>query len=68
MVSLLRHSPEPVTYEVLVREVQGYELSRAEARELARGQAHELRKAVEPDLKHPRYIITVRDMGYRLVT
>jgi DNA-binding response OmpR family regulator len=68
MVSLLRHSPEPVTYEVLVREVQGYELSRAEARELARGQAHELRKALEPDLKHPRFIITVRDVGYRLVT
>ncbi len=68
MVSLLRHSPEPVTYEVLVREVQGYELSRAEARELARGQAHELRKALEPDLRHPRYVITVRDVGYRLVT
>jgi DNA-binding response OmpR family regulator len=67
-VSLLRHSPEPVTYETLVREVQGYDLSRAEARELARGQAHELRKALETDLRHPRYVITVRDVGYRLVT
>jgi DNA-binding response OmpR family regulator len=68
LVCLLRHSPEPVTYDVLVREVQGYELSRAEARELARGQAHELRKVLEPDLRHPRYVITVRDVGYRLVT
>lgn len=67
LVSLLRHSPEPVTYEILVREAQGYDLTRAEARELARGQAHELRKALEPDLRHPRYIITVRDVGYRLV-
>jgi DNA-binding response OmpR family regulator len=68
LVSLLRHSPEPVTYEVLVQEAQGYDLSRAEARELARGQAHELRKALESDLRNPRFVITVRDVGYRLVT
>jgi DNA-binding response OmpR family regulator len=68
LVSLLRHSPEPVTYEILVREAQGYDLTRAEARELARGHVHELRKALEPDLKRPRFIITVRDVGYRLVS
>jgi DNA-binding response OmpR family regulator len=68
LVSLLRHSPEPVTYEILVQESQGYDLSRAEAREITRGQAHELRKALEPDLHHPRYVVTVRDVGYRLVT
>ncbi len=68
LVSLLRHSPDPVTYEVLVQEAQGYDLSRAEARELARGQAHELRKALETDLRNPCYVITVRDVGYRLVT
>jgi DNA-binding response OmpR family regulator len=68
LVSLLRHSPQPVPYETLVREAQGYDTSRAEARELARGHIHELRKAMEPDLKRPRYVITVRDVGYRLVT
>jgi DNA-binding response OmpR family regulator len=68
LVSLLRHSPDPVPYETLVREAQGYDTSRAEARELARGHVHELRKAVEPDMKHPRHVITVRDVGYRLVT
>jgi two-component system alkaline phosphatase synthesis response regulator PhoP len=67
LISLLRHAPEAVTYETLVRESQGYDLSRAEARELARGHIHELRKAIEPDLKHPRFIVTVRDVGYRLV-
>jgi DNA-binding response OmpR family regulator len=67
LVVLIRHAPDPVTYEVLVQEAQGYELSRAEARDLARGHVHELRKAVEPDLKHPRFIVTVRDVGYRLV-
>jgi DNA-binding response OmpR family regulator len=68
LVSLLRHSPDPVAYEVLIQEAQGYDLSRAEARELARGQAHELRKVLETDLRKPRYVITVRDVGYRLVT
>jgi two-component system phosphate regulon response regulator OmpR len=68
LASLLRHSPEPVAYEILVQEAQGYSLTRAEARELARGQAHELRKALEPDLRRPQYVITVRDFGYRLVT
>jgi two-component system alkaline phosphatase synthesis response regulator PhoP len=67
LVSLLRHAPEPVAYQTLVRESQGYDLSRAEARELARGHVHELRKALEPDLKHPRYVVTVRDVGYRLI-
>jgi DNA-binding response OmpR family regulator len=29
---------------------------------------HELRKALEQNMRHPEYIITVRDVGYRLVT
>jgi two-component system alkaline phosphatase synthesis response regulator PhoP len=67
LVSLIRHSPEAVTYETLVRESQGYDLSRAEARELARGHVHELRKVLEEDSKHPQFVVTVRDVGYRLV-
>jgi DNA-binding response OmpR family regulator len=68
LVTLVRHSPQPVTYEKLVSESQGYQnLSRSEARELARWQMHEIRKLLEPDPRHPRLIITVRDVGYRLV-
>ncbi|HKJ26382.1 MAG TPA: response regulator transcription factor [Anaerolineales bacterium] len=66
MVTLVRHAPNPVTYEVFVREAQGYEMTRAEAREMARWRIHELRKAIEEDSKNPRYIITVRGTGYRL--
>ena len=66
--TLVRHSPTPVSYEQLVREAQGYSLGRAEAREMSRWQIHEIRKAIEADLAHPRYIITVRDVGYRLVS
>ena len=67
LATLLRHSPNPVTYEVLVRESQGYDLTRTEAREMARWRIHELRKAIEVDQKNPKQLITVRGSGYRLV-
>jgi DNA-binding response OmpR family regulator len=68
LVTLVRHSPQPVTYEKLVLESQGYQhLSRSEAREISRWQMHEIRRLLEPDPRHPQLIITVRDVGYRLV-
>lgn len=68
LVTLMRHSPNPVPYETLVKESQGYqEISRIEAKEMTRWQIHELRKALEEDLQQPHLIITVRDIGYRLV-
>jgi DNA-binding response OmpR family regulator len=68
LVTLARHSPHPVTYEKLVLESQGYQhVSRAEAREIARWQMHEIRKLLEIDPRHPQLIITVRDVGYRLI-
>jgi DNA-binding response OmpR family regulator len=67
MMILVRHSPNPVPFETLVKEAQGYSLTRSEAREMARGHIHELRKAIETDSSHPHFIITVRDVGYRLV-
>jgi two-component system response regulator MtrA len=68
LVTLVRHSPDPVSHEKLVLESQGYQhLSRAEAREITRWQMHELRRLVEHDPRHPQMVITVRDIGYRLV-
>jgi DNA-binding response OmpR family regulator len=68
LVTLARHSPNPVSYEKLVMESQGYQdISRVEAREITRWQMHELRSLLEPDPRHPQMIITVRDVGYRLV-
>jgi DNA-binding response OmpR family regulator len=68
LATLLRHSPNPVGYETLVMEAQGYKTTPVEAREMARWRIHELRKALETDTRNPNYIITVRDIGYRLVT
>jgi DNA-binding response OmpR family regulator len=68
LVTLIRHSPQPVSYDTLVMESQGYQgLSRIEAKEITRWQIHEIRKALEEDVRHPRMVITVRDVGYRLV-
>jgi len=68
LVTLMRHAPDPVPYDVLVKESQGYEVVGKEAREIARRQVHELRGALEGDTRHPHYIITVRDYGYRFVS
>lgn len=67
LVTLLRHSPNPVSYEDLVKESQGHQVSASEARGITRGQIHEIRKALGEDKRPPRYIITVRHFGYRLV-
>ena len=68
LVTLVRHSPDPVTYDKLVIESQAYQnLSRSEAREITRWQIHEIRQAIEVDPRHPHLVITVRDVGYRLV-
>lgn len=67
LVTLVRHSPNPVSYEILVMESQGYKATLSEARDLARWRVHELRKALNPDTNGPDYIITVRGVGYRLV-
>jgi DNA-binding response OmpR family regulator len=67
LVTLIRHSPETVAYKKLVKESQGYEPTLIEAKEVARWRIHELRKAMEADSRKPKFIITVRGVGYRLV-
>jgi DNA-binding response OmpR family regulator len=67
LVTLVRHAPKTVKFEQLVYEAQGLSISYQEAREMARWWVHQLRKALEPDVKTPRYLLTVRGSGYRLV-
>jgi len=64
--TLLRHAPKAVPHKTLVKEAQGYDMTIAEARDLTRWRIHELRKVIEADPRRPRYILTVRGIGYRL--
>ncbi|MGD8404998.1 MAG: response regulator transcription factor [Anaerolineales bacterium] len=65
--TLLRHAPKVVPHTTLVKEAQGYDTTVAEAKDLTRWRIHELRKVIEEDSRNPRYILTVRGTGYRLV-
>ena len=67
LVTLMRHSPEAVSFEALVKESQGFECSRKEASDITRWHIHKIRKALEQDSSDPQHLITVRDFGYRLV-
>ena len=67
LVTLMRHSPEAVSFESLVKESQGYDCSRNEARDITRWHIHKIRKSMEKDSSDPQHLITVRDFGYRLV-
>jgi DNA-binding response OmpR family regulator len=68
LVTLVRHAPNVVDHQTLVRESQGYDLSRVEAIDICRWQIHELRKGLEVDPQKPVCIITERGVGYRLVS
>lgn len=67
LITLMRHSPEAVSFETLVKESQGYDCSRNEARDITRWHMHKIRKVLEQDSSDPQHLITVRDFGYRLV-
>ena len=51
----------------LALEAQGYDLSKSEASKLIKVHVSNLRQKLEPDPKNPRYILTVRGIGYRLI-
>lgn len=67
LVTLMRHSPEAVSYEDLVRETQGFACSKLEARDMSRWHIHKIRKVLEQDSSNPQYLVTIRDFGYRLI-
>jgi len=67
LLVLARHTPNIVGYQTLVAEAQGYQADVHEAQELTKWHIHQVRQALEPDQRHPRYVINVRGSGYRLV-
>jgi two-component system, OmpR family, alkaline phosphatase synthesis response regulator PhoP len=67
LLTLARHAPEVVTYQMLVAEAQGFQADVREAKELSKWHIHHIRQALEPDETKPTYLFNVRGIGYRLL-
>lgn len=66
LLDFLASQPERVvTSQELIRAVQGYELSEADARPIIRVHIRRLRQKLEEDPDQPAYILNVRGKGYR---
>lgn len=63
---LVQHPNQPVSSAELLKAVWGETYEDAEA--TLRVHLHHLRRKVEPDPRHPRYIMTERGVGYRFQT
>ncbi|MEW5961577.1 MAG: response regulator transcription factor [Chloroflexota bacterium] len=64
LLCLVDAAPYPLTSRQLVSRVLGYDCEDQEARETIKWHVHRLRRKIEPDPAHPRYIKTVRHQGY----
>jgi DNA-binding response OmpR family regulator len=62
LYTLMIHRGQVLPTEIIVEQVWGY--SGRGDKELVRGLVRRLRTKVEPDLRNPRYILTVAGVGY----
>jgi two-component system response regulator RegX3 len=65
---LLAHTERPVSREELLNKVWGYDRNAAIETRTVDIHVAKLRRKIEADAKLPRYLITVRGAGYRLLT
>jgi two-component system, OmpR family, KDP operon response regulator KdpE len=61
--TLIRHEGEVVGHDAISREAWGF--GGAEPHDSVRVFVGSLRRKLEPDPAHPRYLVTVRGLGYR---
>ncbi|MBN1955002.1 MAG: response regulator transcription factor [Anaerolineae bacterium] len=65
LLTYLMENPDQVcSPQQLVRRAQGYEADPWGARAIVRVHVRRLRRKLEPDPSHPRYIVNVRGVGY----
>ncbi len=64
LVCLVKAAPKILSARQLVNQALGYDCEDIEARDLVKWHIHHLRRKIEPDPSHPRYIKTVRHKGY----
>jgi two-component system response regulator RegX3 len=68
LAHLMQNAYRAVPPPELVAVVRDYKCDHLnEARQIIKWYIHSLRQKVEPDPSHPRYILTVRGIGYRFV-
>jgi len=66
LVHLMQNAHRVISPKELVRVVRQYECEDPfEAKQITKWYIHRLRRKVEPDPTSPRYILTVRGVGYR---
>lgn len=65
---LMGHADQICSPQQLVRQAQGYETDPWGARAIVRVHIRRLRRKLEPDPTHPRYIVNMRGVGYTFPT
>jgi DNA-binding response OmpR family regulator len=66
LAALARRPGQVVSPGELMRLAQGYDVPERDAQEIVKVHVRHLRHKIEPQLDHPRYVLTVRGMGYML--
>ena len=66
LACLAQQAGQVMSYQDLLRCAQSYEAESVEAAELIKPHIYHLRQKIEPDPSTPRYILTVRGVGYML--
>ena len=66
LAALARRPGQVVAPSELMRLAQGYDVPEREAQEIVKVHVRHLRHKIEPQVDRPRYVLTVRGMGYML--
>jgi len=66
LAALAQRPGQAIGPRELMRDAQGYEVSDREAQEIVKVHVRHLRHKIEPQPDQPRYVLTVRGMGYML--
>jgi len=65
---LICHLNQVISCQELVQHTHGIDMEEHQARSIIRMHIHRLRQKLEPNPHHPRYLRTVRGVGYMLVS
>jgi DNA-binding response OmpR family regulator len=64
LASLVRRPGAVLSSHELMRAAQGYDMPEDEANDIVKVHVRRIRRKIEPDPDHPRYVLNVRGLGY----